>query len=519
MIPPWCLVALLLNARDVPTTQSGASPPWPLPLHQAVRMALDHDERVRLIPESQESNRLSGPGADQSEIVVARVDADTSICRFEREIMALVRSVRLLYGKLYLKQVQLALTEAAIKRLDEVRKQEVAGLESGSVKKADGLAEVERFQKMQRLEETRLSWELKTAEQELRKLLGMPPDGRRIIAVSKPAQIPLDFDWDTCLGEMSERRPEIRERELMARLAEFQLIFARNQLIPLVDLLTLELWSCAGSQPDLAKELGNPWIIPKMVALFSAARAMSVSGAELPGSFINTQIGFTIPLPLSTRSPLANTRSAQYQLLRVRSRKQQLIHESTHTLARYFLKVQAIQRQLKSAARLRKTTIERVDDEGAAYREGKTLLHRRLEDISRSCSATATEAEYQQSYGDSILGLQEAKGTLLDDQGIVILVSKGVRVSPTFKLKETPEPAHSPFLATAWRTTPLEVAGHHRIRGMDGIPDRELVDALALKIAVWISSGTSQGRVWHSSTAWAVPPAPVYPGSLWAEIQ
>ena len=57
-------------------------------------------------------------------------------------------------------------------------------------------------------------------------------------------------------------------------------------------------------------------------------------------------------MPLGMRAPLANTRQAQYILLRQRAYLQQIVHQTTHSLARFFLEVDANYKQFKTASRL-----------------------------------------------------------------------------------------------------------------------------------------------------------------------
>ena len=70
-------------------------------------------------------------------------------------------------------------------------------------------------------------------------------------------------------------------------------------------------------------------------------------------NFQHWQVGFTFQMPLGMRAPLANTKQAQYALLRQRAFLQQIVHQTTHSLARFFLEVDANYKQFKTAARLR----------------------------------------------------------------------------------------------------------------------------------------------------------------------
>ena len=85
----------------------------------------------------------------------------------------------------------------------------------------------------------------------MRNLLGLPPvDNRRILPVTPPTEQVVTYDWDTCLGEMMEEQPDIVQQKVLVRVAELQLLIARNQLLPHLGLNTLYQLNGLGQQLD-----------------------------------------------------------------------------------------------------------------------------------------------------------------------------------------------------------------------------------------------------------------------------
>ena len=126
-------------------------------------------------------------------------------------------------------------------------------------------------------------------------------------------------------------------------------------------------------------------------------------------------------MPMSTgRSPLANSRQAQYNLLRSRAYLKQIEHQTTHSLARFFLEVDSNYKQYKTSTRLRAAAAQRLDAQRAYYEEGRITIDRFLDAVSQYATAVATEAQYKTTYNVSLAALAEAKGTLLADRNIVI---------------------------------------------------------------------------------------------------
>jgi len=106
--------------------------------------------------------------------------------------------------------------------------------------------------------------------------------------------------------------------------------------------------------------------------------------------------------------------------LRARAYLQQVVHQTTHSLARFFLEIDANYKQFKAAARLRKQAAIRLDAQRAFYEEGRITIDRFLDAVSQYATAVATEAQYKTTYNISIVALEEAKGTLLAYDNIAV---------------------------------------------------------------------------------------------------
>ena len=125
-------------------------------------------------------------------------------------------------------------------------------------------------------------------------------------------------------------------------------------------------------------------------------------------------------MPIGFRGPLAQTRQAQYQLLRQRAFLQQTVHQTTHALARFFLEVDSNYKLLKSAGRLREAAEHRLEAQRAFYEEGTINIDRYLDAVNRWSNAVAHEAQFRTSYNTAIAALEEAKGTLLAYNNIAV---------------------------------------------------------------------------------------------------
>ncbi|MDG3004045.1 TolC family protein [Paludisphaera mucosa] len=363
-----------------------------------------------------------GLEANRAPIVVARLNADAAVWRFKAEIMAQVRSIEQQYWALAQQHVQLWSAEKAVELAREIVNREQAELVVGKGTVAD-VAEAQ-----QRMEQFNLDLVTKTAdvittERQLRNILGLPPaDNRRIIPVTPPTEARLEPDWESSLAQMVTFQPDIVQQQLLVRIAELQLLVTRNQLLPQLSLNVLYQFNGLGQNLDTAEAVMTGATVKALEPVVAAQqRAAGVAGNPgLYNNFRTWQVGWSFQMPLGMRSPLASTRQAQYTLLRQRAFLQQVVHQTVHSLSRFFLEVDANFKQFKTASRLRAAAAERLAAQRAYYEEGRITIDRFLDAVSQYAQAVALEAQYKTTYNISIVALEEAKGTLLAYNNIAV---------------------------------------------------------------------------------------------------
>ena len=99
----------------------------------------------------------------------------------------------------------------------------------------------------------------------------------------------------------------------------------------------------------------------------------------------------------------------------------QNIHQTTHSMARFFLGIDANFKQFKKASQLREAAANRLEAQKTNFQDGRITIDRLLDAVSQWASAVATEAQYKSTYNTSIVALEEAKGTLLDYKQISVV--------------------------------------------------------------------------------------------------
>ncbi len=363
-----------------------------------------------------------GLEANRAPIVIARLNADAAVWRFKAEVMAEVRSTEQQYWNLAQAHVQLWAADRAVNLAQEIYNREQAELLVGRGTVADVAEAAQRLEQFNLDLVTRTS-DVITTERQLRNLIGLPPaDNRRIIPVTPPTEARLEPDWDSSVAQMLSFQPDIVQQQILVRVAELQLLIARNGLLPQLSLNALYQFNGLGQQLDTAEAVMTGATLKSLnPVIANAERAAGLN--QNPGNynnFITWQVGFTFQAPLGMRYPLANARSAQMVLLRSKAYLQQVVHQTTHSLARFFLEIDANYKQFKTASRLRAAAAQRLDAQRAYYEEGRITIDRFLDAVSQYATAVATEAQYKTTYNISIVALEEAKGTLLAYDNIAV---------------------------------------------------------------------------------------------------
>ncbi len=265
--------------------------------------------------------RPVGLEANRAPIVIARLNADAAVWRFKAEVMAHVRSIEQQYWSLAQQHVQLWSAEKAVELAREIVNREQAELVVGKGTVADVAEAQQRLEQFNLDLVTRTS-DVITTERQLRNILGLPPaDNRRIIPVTPPTEMRLQPDWDSSLAQMVTFQPDIVQQQLLVRIAELQLLVARNQLLPQLNLSMLYQLNGLGQQLDNAEAVMTGSTIKALEPVVAARERAAglLSNPGLYNNFRTWQVGFNFQMPLGMRSPLANTRNAQYILLRQRA--------------------------------------------------------------------------------------------------------------------------------------------------------------------------------------------------------
>lgn len=367
-------------------------------------------------------NGLSGLQANRAPIVIARLQADSSVWQFKREVMAGVRGVEQQYWALAQSQMQLWSREQAVNLAEKILEKERAQLAVGKGS-IENVAEAEQRLRGFQVQRVELLQQLLTTERQLRNILGLPPsDNRRIVTATAPVEARVDVDWQTCVSQMMSYLPDIVVQQLAVRVAEMNVLIARNQLLPRLDLSLVYGVNGLGRHLDEAFKTQWGGALESINPLISQAQQQAGVNVQPANyrNFENWQVGFTLQFPIGYRRPLAETREAQLALLRQRTYLQQTVHQSIHQVYRFILDVDSNYKTFRFASLARESAATQLKVRRARYELGQILIDNYLDSVARWADAVSEEARYKTQYNISIIALEEAKGTLLSYDNIAL---------------------------------------------------------------------------------------------------
>jgi outer membrane protein TolC len=435
----WCMIALTLLGVDDPkfgtpppsgvaavapeVKESEVKEPWRMDLATAIHIAFDNSENFRVVEFGVCGLNDYFPLHTDGPITIARLNADVPLMKFKADAIVLVRSVEQAYWNLAQAQAAVESIEQAVRVTTELLNKAQPATTSRSAP-TDAIEAAERLEQFDGELCTRKS-ERSVAERELHKILALPSaDGRRIVAASKPNDASVSFDWDTCVEDLLREQPDNVQQQAINRLAELNLLLARNQLLPLLDAHTLRQLRTAGPSLDSSQAVLLDRFLKMLATVPSPvenADVIDLGGNFYEDSFTTWYRGLTAqPSGISSRS-MPNTRQAQYALLRVRARERQVVRQTTHSLARAYLDVDAGYKQYTVAKRLQAAAAHRLKVQRAYYDEGCITIDRFLDAVEQNANAIAAEARYKTAYNVSLAAFCEAKGTLLTDRNVTMV--------------------------------------------------------------------------------------------------
>jgi outer membrane protein TolC len=334
-------------------------------------------------------------------ILITRVRYDNARIEFERLVNQMVANVEVAYWNLYGSYWNLYAQEAALRqaymawRILRIRF-ESGKSNTGEVAQARGQYELFRGNRLDALAQ------VLDNERQLRRLLGMTTeDGVRLVPADAPTLAPYRPDWNASLNEALTLRPELMLARNELKIRQFNVIQARNELLPDLRFTATYDINAIGTRLDGADNN-------------NALRELASD------HFNNWALGLRLNVPIGFRLAHANLRQQRLQMERAyralnefELRTQSILTQYYRDLFRYYDQI-SIQRSQREAygEQLRARTEELL--------AGKVTVDVLLEAQRFWAQALAQEYQNIYLYNATLARFEHAKGTILLHDNIII---------------------------------------------------------------------------------------------------
>ena len=193
--------------------------------------------------------RGRGTQVNRIPVVLARINTDVSLASFESSVRNLIMDIENSYWDLHYAYRNLETTKIARDSAQVTWKIAYAKFK-GKVEtiQAESQSKEQYFYFRSQVE---AAWrDLLNTENRLRWLMGLAAtDGRILRPIDEPIQARVQFDWQDVHAESLIRSTELRQQKWAIQRRELELIAARNQLLPELNMVGLYRWLTDRSEP------------------------------------------------------------------------------------------------------------------------------------------------------------------------------------------------------------------------------------------------------------------------------
>lgn len=366
--------------------------------------------------------RNRGTLVNRIPVVLASLNEDIAITEFETQVRNLVRDVEVAYWDLYLSYRAVATTMVGRNSSQTTAQFAKSLFEKGTGTRQDLAQATEQYFQFKGQLESALAGSnlpgtdrlgVYGAERLLREKMGLAPtDGRLIRPITEPTIAWVEFDWFEIVAQSLYLLPELRRTKTRIKQNELELITAKNQNLPEVNLSLLYRWVGVGDELGFGQ--GRP------DAGFPAPGSSAL--AELTGGdFQEASVRLDIqPAAIGARRELARIRNSQLRLARERAflQDQERLHvsqlsDSVGKMRTHYGLVQTNAQRWQSAE-------QEVQARLAEYTGGKSPANVVLQSQLRRAQAQIDYYRSLTEYNKSINYVHYLKGTLLQHNGIDI---------------------------------------------------------------------------------------------------
>ncbi len=354
-------------------------------------------------------------------VVLASLNEDLSIADFEAQVRNLVRDVEVGYWNLYVSYRNVA--TSIIGRNSAIATAQFArlNLENGTGTRQELAQAVEQYYQFRGILESAIAgsnlpgadrFGVYGNERVLRELMGLSPtDGRLIRPIEEPSLARVEFDWNESVAQMLYLSPELRRNKTRVKQNELELMAAKNQILPEVNVSLLYRWVGQGDTlgPPERRQVAGP--NPGSSAL------AELTGGDYQEGAIRLEV---TPPAIGARRELARIRNGQLRLAREKAFLQDQERLLVSQLSDATAKVATHYQLVQTNAQRWQAAEQEVEARLAEFKGGRSPVNVVLQSQQRRAQAQIDYYRALGEYNKSINYVDYLKGTMLANSNITL---------------------------------------------------------------------------------------------------
>ncbi|MEM6366353.1 MAG: TolC family protein, partial [Planctomycetota bacterium] len=365
--------------------------------------------------------RNRGTMINRIPVVLASLNEDISIAEYEIQVRNLVRDVENAYWDLYVGYRNVA--TSIVGRNSAIATAQFArlALENGTGTQQELSQAVGQYYGFRRQLEAAIAgsnvlgsdrFGVYGNERRLRELLGISPtDGRLIRPIDEPTLARVNYDWCECVAQTLYLSPELRQTKFRLKQSELELISAKNQILPDVNVSFLYRWVGVGD--TLGPPSGSDAVFPEV----GSSALQSLTSGNFQEGAIRLEV---TPSAFGARRELTRIRGAKLRVVREKANLQEKERLMVSRLSEAVAKTYSHFQQTQTAAQEWQAAEEEVEARLAEFKGGRSQINVVLQSQQRKAQAQIAYYRALTEYNRSINYVDYLKGTMLANNAITL---------------------------------------------------------------------------------------------------
>lgn len=352
--------------------------------------------------------RGAGVLANRVPIVLARIDTERSFFQLRDSLQELVRSVIDAYWQVVFARTDVWAREIQVQQADFAFQRAEANLRVGLGNLTD-VAQARAALAQFRASLIASRANLLAREAALAGMLGLPPTlPNALLPTTPPTSDRVPFEWNAVTEIAEIRRPDLIELKLILEADQQQLILARNNQRPNLDLVGLYRWNgLDGTTPE--------------------GTTITTQG----GQATDWTVGVNFSVPLFLRAERATVRSTELLISRDRAALEQGVQTAVQILANSFRNLDQFYMQYEAFTVARDAAKDNLERQFRVYAVGADAIFLNvLQAISDWGNSVSQQAQSLTLYNIELANLERETGTILETHGIFLYEDRFCSLGP-----------------------------------------------------------------------------------------